>query len=121
MHATSAQSMADHRTTAKAALAAIIFGAGIVLGAIVGATVLPVTAPASANSLGLDSDAPWFKQYREGERGSNAADVAAPASVDVGLDSDDSWFNLYRDGERGGDAADRGFRDDASHPGDGGP
>jgi hypothetical protein len=114
--------MADHRTTAKAALVAIIFGAGIVLGAVVGATALPLTAPASVHSVGLDADAPWFKQYREGERGSNAADVAAPASIDVGLDPDAPWFNQYRRGERGGDAAaDRGFRDDASHPGDGGP
>jgi hypothetical protein len=69
MHATSTQSMADHRTVAKAALAAIIFTAGVALGAVVGTTVAPVAAPAPVMFEALDPDVTGFRLHRDGEIG----------------------------------------------------
>jgi hypothetical protein len=73
MHASSTQSIADLRTPAKAALAAIIFAAGIVVGAVAGTTVVPVTAPQSINGVSFDTDAPWFRENRARERGDGGA------------------------------------------------
>jgi hypothetical protein len=122
MHASSTQSLADLRTPAKAALAAIIFAAGIVVGAVVGTTVVPGATAASGTSVGLDSDAPWFRAYRAGERNLQPAGVSAQESgTSVGLDSDAPWFREYRAGERGDATPNRLSRDlDASHPGGGG-
>ena len=77
MHATSPQPMIRYRAAAKAALAALIFAAGIALGAIVGTTVVSAPAAASVNGVGIDLNAPWFRDYRAGERGGDAAVVNA--------------------------------------------
>jgi hypothetical protein len=114
--------MADLRTPAKAAaLAAIIFAAGIAVGVAAGATVVP-DSPAASGSVGLHSNAPWFNDYRAGERNIQAPGVTAPKSEDsVGLDTNAPWFNEYRAGERGDAASNRPAGDhDARHPGGGG-
>jgi hypothetical protein len=111
MHATSTQALADHRTAAKAALAAIIFSAGVAFGAVVGTTVASV-APETVAGAGLDVEAPWVPKQGDGDRAGAAAnrDVEAP------------WVPMYGDGDRGGDAANRDVRDqDPRHPGTGGP
>jgi len=77
MHATSTQPMADHRTAAKAALAAIIFAAGVALGAVVGTTVAPLATQGSVNTPALDPDALGFRQYRDGEIGVGGATTDA--------------------------------------------
>jgi hypothetical protein len=123
MYASSTQSMADLRTPAKATLAALIFAAGIVVGAVAGTTVVPGAPPASDSRIGLDTDAPWFREYRAGERNLQAAGAAAPESDNsFGLDTDAPWFSEYRAGERGDAMSNRPWRDlGASHPGAGGP
>jgi hypothetical protein len=73
MHATSTQPLADHRTAAKAALAAIIFSAGVAFGAVVGTTVASVAAPESVTGSGLEVDAPWVPKHGDGDRGGDAA------------------------------------------------
>jgi hypothetical protein len=100
MHATSTQPMASHGMASKAAVVALIFAAGVALGAIVGTTVASAPAAASVNSVGIDLNAPWFREYRAGERGG----APAAASVNsVGIDLNAPWFREYRAGERGGD------------------
>jgi len=72
MHATSTRSMTDHPTAARGALVAIIFAAGVALGAVVGTTVAPLAAPAPISFQALDPDAAGFRQHRDGEIGAGA-------------------------------------------------
>ena len=77
MHATSTQLTSDHRTAAKATLAAIIFAAGVALGAVVGTTVAPLAASAPVSFQALDPDATGFRLYRDGEIGLGGATTNA--------------------------------------------
>ncbi len=110
MHATSTQPLADHRTVATAALAAIIFTAGVAFGAVVGTTAAPVAAPTPVSLQALDPNEPGFRLYRNGE---------------IGLEgSTSSGLRGQRNGEinAGTGPGENDLRDDrSSHSGVGGP
>jgi hypothetical protein len=88
MHATSTQAMTSHRTAAKAALAALIFAAGVALGAVAGTVVAPpatlLAAPVPVTIQALDPDAAGVRQHRDGEIGLGGATVDALRDQRVG-------------------------------------
>ena len=106
MHATSTQPMADHRTATKAALAAIIFAAGVALGAVVGTTVTPLAAPASVSFQALDPDATGFRLHRDGEIGLGGATTNAlrdqrNGEINAGARPAEDTLRVQRRGEIG--------------------
>jgi hypothetical protein len=64
--------MTDHQTAVRGALVAIIFAAGVALGAVVGTTVAPLAAPRPVGLQALDPDAAGFRLHRDGEIGAGA-------------------------------------------------
>jgi len=73
MDTTFTQSRADHGPAVTGALAAIIFAAGIALGAVVATIVEPAEGFSSVSVAPLDPDAAWFRLYRAGERSVDGA------------------------------------------------
>lgn len=88
MYATSTQPMASQRTAAKAALAALIFAAGVALGAVAGTVMTPLAtplvAPAPVTVQALDPDVPGFRQHRDGEVGLGGATIDALRDQRIG-------------------------------------
>lgn len=107
MHATSTQPMANHRAAAKAALAAIIFAAGIALGAVVGTIVAPFATQSSVYTPALDPDALGFRLHRAGEIGIRGATTNAlrdqrEGEIGAGADPASGALRAERRGKIGG-------------------
>jgi hypothetical protein len=91
MQATSTQTRLDAVKVAVALLIAIVFAAGVALGAVVGTSVASVGAPAEFRVQALDPNATWFREHRAGEINAGSDRQA--------LDPDASSLREHRAGE----------------------
>lgn len=89
VHTTTPRRRPVDRPAGMAALAVIVFAAGLAFGAVLGVNVAPAATRASVNAPAFDPDTRWFRDYRDGE---------------IGLDSSFRAMSEHRRGEIGADA-----------------